>query len=69
MGFYIISAIPILVNVPILGLVVQLLLLHIYLIYHHMTTFDYITMRVEEEVSMLFLKQPSFSATTVETRY
>lgn len=49
-AFYVISAIPIAANLPILGLVVQLLLLHIYLIYHNMTTFDYITMRVEEEV-------------------
>lgn len=49
-AFYVISTIPIAVNVPIFGLVVQLLLLHFYLIYHHMTTFDYITMRVEEEV-------------------
>lgn len=50
-AFYVISAIPVLVNAPILGLVLQLLLLHLYLIRHKMTTFDYITMRVQEEVN------------------
>ncbi|KAL8428195.1 hypothetical protein Efla_005297 [Eimeria flavescens] len=49
-GFYCICSVPILVNVPVLGLVAQLLLLHLYLIWHKITTFDYITMRVEEEV-------------------
>lgn len=53
-AFYVISAIPILVNAPILGLVLQLLLLHLYLIRHKITTFDYITMRVQEEVRCQF---------------
>ncbi|KAL8275807.1 hypothetical protein Esti_000370 [Eimeria stiedai] len=48
-AFYVISAIPIVTNVPILGLLLQLLLLHLYLIYHKITTFDYITMRVERK--------------------
>ncbi|XP_026191037.1 probable palmitoyltransferase ZDHHC1 [Cyclospora cayetanensis] len=55
--FYVLSAIPIALNFPILGLVLQLLLLHLYLLYHNMTTFDYITMRVEEEVEE---KSPRF---------
>ncbi|CDJ40416.1 zinc finger DHHC domain-containing protein, putative [Eimeria tenella] len=48
--FYFAAAVPIALNAPVLGLVLQLLLLHLYLLRHHMTTFDYITMRVEEEV-------------------
>ncbi|CDI76021.1 zinc finger DHHC domain-containing protein, putative [Eimeria acervulina] len=48
--FYFVSAVPVAVNTPVLALVLQLLLLHFYLLWNHMTTFDYITMRVEEEV-------------------
>lgn len=48
-AFFGLLAIPIVLNLPLIALVGQLLALHIYLVLHHLTTFEYITLRVHEE--------------------
>ncbi|KYK62653.1 DHHC zinc finger domain-containing protein [Toxoplasma gondii TgCatPRC2] len=48
-AFYALLALPIALNGPLFALVAQLLALHIYLVRHHLTTFEYITLRVHEE--------------------
>ncbi|PFH38082.1 DHHC zinc finger domain-containing protein [Besnoitia besnoiti] len=48
-AYYCLVALPIALNVPLFALVGQLLALHIYLVRHHLTTFEYITLRVHEE--------------------
>ncbi|KEP65732.1 UNVERIFIED_CONTAM: DHHC zinc finger domain-containing protein [Hammondia hammondi] len=48
-AFYALHALPIALNGPLFALVAQLLALHIYLVRHQLTTFEYITLRVHEE--------------------
>lgn len=51
-AFYALSSVPVVLDIPILALVMQLLLLHIHLLRHKLTTYEYITMRVSEEVRL-----------------